>query len=47
MRKRVIGLILATDMQRHMADSGGLKTLCDNNEIKDGKNIGKLFNPND
>jgi hypothetical protein len=47
LRKRVIGLILATDMQRHMADGGALKALCESNEIHNGKNVGKLFNPND
>jgi len=36
LRKRVIGLILATDMQRHMSDSGALKHLCEANDIKEG-----------
>jgi hypothetical protein len=47
LRKRVIGLILATDMQKHMTDGGNLKALCESNEISNGKNVGKLFNPND
>lgn len=47
LRKRVIGLILATDMARHMSDGGALKSLCESNDIKDGKNVEKLFTPDD
>ena len=47
LRNRVIGLILATDMAKHMADSGALKNLCETNEIKEGKNVEKLFSPTD
>jgi hypothetical protein len=47
LRKRVIGLILATDMAKHMTDGGALKNLCETNEIKEGKNVGKLFTPTD
>ena len=38
-RKRFIGIILATDMARHVSDLGNFKTLIDTSDIKDGKNI--------
>lgn len=41
-RKRFIGIILATDMARHVSDLGNFKSLIDNINIKDG-NIQELF----
>ena len=35
-RKRVIGIILATDMARHVSDLGTFKSLIESNDIKEG-----------
>lgn len=35
-RKRVIGLILATDMAKHTADLSALNALLDNHNIENG-----------
>jgi hypothetical protein len=42
-RKRVIGIILATDMARHVSDLGTFKSLIETNDIQEGKNIVSLF----
>lgn len=46
-RKRVIGLILATDMAKHASDLAQLKTLIANNNISNGKNVENLINMED
>jgi len=46
-RKRVIGLILATDMAKHVSDLSQLKRLLSDMGIKDGNNIDKLTNSED
>ena len=38
-RKRTIGLILATDMAKHMADLSVLKSTFEEYDIIDGKNV--------
>ena len=43
-RKRVIGCILATDMAKHFEDVSKLKTLIDQNHIKQGANSGAILN---
>lgn len=47
LRKRVIGLILATDMAKHTSDLSALKTLLQNNNIVNGKNIDYFTNTED
>ena len=42
-RKRVTGLILSTDMARHVSDLSTLNALINDNAIKDGQNIDKLI----
>jgi hypothetical protein len=42
-RKNVIGLILATDMARHVADLSAFNAICGEYEIKNGNNLSKLF----
>jgi len=42
-RKRVIGLILATDMARHVADLSSLNAFLSDYNIKNGENIDALF----
>lgn len=42
-RKRIIGLILATDMAKHTSDLAQLKNLISNNDISNGKNVEKLI----
>uniref|UniRef100_A0A7S3FVS4 Phosphodiesterase n=1 Tax=Strombidium rassoulzadegani TaxID=1082188 RepID=A0A7S3FVS4_9SPIT len=42
-RKRTVGLILATDMARHVADLSSLNAMIGDNSIKDGENISSLF----
>ena len=46
-RKRVIGLILATDMAKHATDLAQLKTIIINNEISNGENVDRLTNSED
>ena len=46
-RKRVIGLILATDMAKHAGDLSQLKTLLANNSIANGKNVDALITVDD
>ncbi len=46
-RKRVLGIILATDMARHVADLSQLNGLLSDSQIKDGENIDKLFEGKD
>ena len=46
-RKNVIGLILATDMARHVADLSAFNAICGEYEIKNGNNLSKLFNNED
>jgi hypothetical protein len=46
-RKRVIGLILATDMAKHASDLAQLKTLIANNNISNGKNVENLLKTED
>jgi hypothetical protein len=46
-RKRVIGMILATDMAKHASDLAQLKTLISNNNIVNGKNVESLINVED
>jgi hypothetical protein len=36
---RIIGLILATDMAKHMTDLSELKAMLDQYEIKNGENV--------
>ena len=38
-----MGIILATDMARHVSDLGTFKSLVDTNAVKEGKNITSLF----
>lgn len=42
-RKRIIGLILATDMAKHVADLSQFKNMLSQLEIKDGTNLEKLL----
>jgi hypothetical protein len=42
-RKNVIGLILATDMARHVADLAAFNAICSEYDIKQGNNLDKLF----
>lgn len=42
-RKRTLGLILATDMARHVADLSSLNAIISDNQIENGKNISLLF----
>lgn len=42
-RKRVVGLILATDMARHVADLSALNALISDYSISDGNNMEMLF----
>ena len=46
-RKRVIGLILATDMAKHVSDLSQLKTMLADMGIKDGQNLDKLTSTDD
>ena len=46
-RKRVCGLILGTDMARHVADLSALKALISDGEIQDGQNVDKLLQGED
>lgn len=41
-RKRMIGIILATDMARHVADLASFKNLLDSKGVKRGLNADKL-----
>jgi len=47
LRKRVIGLILATDMAKHASDLAALKNLLSNNNIQNGKNVEYFTNTED
>ena len=40
---RFIGMILATDMSRHVSDLSNFKSLIDNNDVKKGQNVSQLF----
>lgn len=42
-RKRMVGMILATDMARHVTDLGSFKSIMETREIKAGKNIDKVI----
>ena len=42
-RKRMLGMILATDMARHVTDLGSFKSLIESREIKDGQNSDKII----
>ena len=42
-RKRVIGLILATDMARHVADMASFNAILSEHDIKNGKGVEKLM----
>ena len=42
-RKRFIGIILATDMARHVADLARFKSIVEKNEIKQGENAKNLI----
>jgi hypothetical protein len=42
-RKRMIGIILATDMARHVADLSSFKNLLDAKQVKKGVNAEKLI----
>lgn len=42
-RKRMIGIILATDMARHVADLASFKNLLDAKQVKNGVNASKLI----
>jgi hypothetical protein len=47
-RKRMIGLILSTDMSKHMSDLASFKNKCDSLEItKEANNGNKLINHDD
>ena len=46
-RKNAIGLILATDMAQHNSHLSLATSILDTNEIKDGKNVEKLFSSKD
>mmetsp|Transcript_21738 Transcript_21738/g.15572 ORF Transcript_21738/g.15572 Transcript_21738/m.15572 type:complete len:146 (+) Transcript_21738:978-1415(+) len=46
-RKRMIGMILATDMARHVNDLASFKAIVEQKEIKQGKNVEKLIDTND
>jgi hypothetical protein len=41
-RKRMIGIILATDMARHTSDLAAFKNLMDAKQVKNGENASKL-----
>jgi hypothetical protein len=42
-RKRMIGIILATDMARHMSDLSTFKNLLEQKQVKEGKNASTLI----
>ena len=42
-RKTVVNLILATDMAKHTADLAAFNAICTEYNIKDGKNLYKMF----
>jgi hypothetical protein len=42
-RKRVIGIILATDMARHVSDLGAITALLENNQVQSSTNLGAIF----
>ena len=42
-RKRMLGMILATDMARHVSDLSSFKSLIEQKGIKDGQNAEKLI----
>lgn len=42
-RKRMIGIILATDMARHTSDLASFKNLMDAKQVKNGENASKLI----
>ena len=46
-RKNVIGLILATDMARHVADLSAFNAICSEYDIKNGINLDKLLDNED
>ena len=46
-RMRVIGLILATDMAKHMTDMSELNAMIDQHQIKKGENVNALINVDD
>ena len=43
-RRRVIGLILATDMANHMSHLNSLNAVIGENNIRNGQNVDKLIN---
>lgn len=42
-RKRMVGMILATDMARHVTDLSSFKSLLEQREIKNGANADKII----
>ena len=42
-RKRVVGMILATDMARHVTDLSSFKSLLEQRQIKKGENSLKII----
>lgn len=44
-RKRMIGIILATDMARHVSDLASFKNLLESKQVKKGQNINLLIDP--
>lgn len=42
-RKRVVGMILATDMARHVTDISSFKSLLETRNIKGGENSLKII----
>ncbi len=42
-RKRVVGMILATDMARHVTDLSSFKSLLEQRQIKKGENQLKII----
>lgn len=42
-RKRCVGMILATDMARHVTDLSSFKSILEQRSIKDGVNANKII----
>lgn len=42
-RKRCVGMILATDMARHVTDLSSFKSILEQRSIKDGVNATKII----
>ena len=42
-RKRCVGMIIATDMARHVTDLSSFKSILEQRSIKDGVNANKII----